>query len=65
MSSILAMNSEGVKITGIDYGIDDYVYVQFAGSNETYYTKLNYEENGDTYFEISNQKYYIKDFALA
>lgn len=65
MNEILAMNSDGVKITGIEYGVDDYVYVEFAGSNETYYAQLNYGVDGDAYFEISNQRYYIKDFALA
>ena len=58
---VLAMNVNGVKITGIEYGLIDKIFVQFPGSNEEYMVDLNY--NGDeAFFIIGDELYSLDDF---
>ena len=58
---ILAVNANGVKITGIEYGIVDKVFIQFPGSNEEYMVDLEY--NGDeAFFIFGGTVYSLDDF---
>lgn len=62
---MLGENRKGVKILEHEMiNGRSFIYIQFRGSNETYYVELLEDETGELYFEFAKNKYYIADFAL-
>lgn len=58
---VLAVNANGLKITGIEYDIVDKIFIQFPGSDEEYMVDLEY--NGDeAFFVFGGQVYCLDDF---
>lgn len=59
--TLLAVNSQGVKIVGIEHGIVDYIFIEFPGSNEQYMVELEHHEDYST-FTFSGTIYNLDDF---
>lgn len=58
------MNTQGVQITGIEYGFaEHHVYVKFPHCNEEYLVPLRYEADDKVYFDFGGTTYDLDDFA--
>ena len=58
---ILAVNVNGLKITGIEYGVVDKIFIQFPDSNEEYMVDLQYDGD-EAFFVFGGGIYSLDDF---
>lgn len=40
----------------------DYIYYQYSNEEEASKAPLQYDSDGDAYFELNNVRYYLKEF---
>lgn len=62
-NTLLAVNSQGVRIVGIEHGIVDSVFIEFPGSNEQYMVELEHKEDTSV-FTFGGTVYDLADFLL-
>lgn len=73
MKKILASksvcNTLGIVLSDIEYGINDYIYVRYAGIGYELETRqrwekrrINYDEDGNAYFTFHGNKEYISEY---
>jgi hypothetical protein len=54
-------NWGGIAVKGIEYGIDDYIIVEWFDVS-IHRRRIDYTRNGRPYFRLGNARYYLDEF---